>query len=59
MPKSFAQYREEAKTLNETAQDNGQPEPIPDYASLRLRPLAKKVLQARLDATKSATQEAR
>ncbi len=47
--KTFAQYRQEAEQLNEQAKNQGQPELIPDFAELRLRPLAKKVIQARLD----------
>jgi hypothetical protein len=54
MPKRFHEYRQEAALLNEAAKQQGKAEPIPDYATLRLKPLAKKVLQARLDASKSA-----
>ncbi len=51
MPKkSFAQYRLEAEALNAQAKAQGLPEPIPNHASLRLKPLARAVLQARLDA---------
>lgn len=50
MPKKrFAEYRLEAEQLNAQAQDQGQQPPIPDYSKLQLKPLAKKVLQARLD----------
>lgn len=49
MPKKFHEYRQEAANLNAAAQANGQPEPIPDYAQMRLKPLARHVLQARLD----------
>lgn len=52
MPKKFHQYRQEAADLNAIAQAKGEPEPIPDYAQLRLKPLARKVLQARLDGGK-------
>lgn len=52
MPKRFHEYRQEAATLNEAAKQQGQPLPIPDYATLRFKPLAKKVLQARIDAGK-------
>lgn len=57
MAKKFYEYRQEAADLNATARQNGQREPIPNYAELRLKPLARKVLQARLDAN-PATQEA-
>lgn len=53
MKKSFAQYRQEAEALNQQAQQQGQPAPIPDYSSMRLKPLARAVLQARLDTAKS------
>jgi hypothetical protein len=50
MPKKlFAEYRLEAEQLNAQAQDQGQEPPIPDYSKLQFKPLAKKVLQARLD----------
>ncbi len=50
MPKKrFAEYRLEAEELNAQAQAQGQEPPIPNYSELRLQPLAKKVLQARLD----------
>lgn len=50
MPKKhFHEYRQEAANLNATAREKGEPEPIPDYSQLRLRPLARKVLQVRLD----------
>jgi hypothetical protein len=54
MKKSFAQYRQEAANLNEQAREQGQSEPIPDYSSMRLRPLARAVLQARVDAHNSS-----
>ena len=57
MPKSFAQYRIEASSLNEAAKQQGRLEPIPNYATMRLKPLVCAVLQARLDAGKSITQE--
>jgi hypothetical protein len=57
MPKSFAQYRIEASSLNEAAKQQGRPEPIPNYATMRLKLLARAVLQARLDAGKPITQE--
>ncbi len=49
MPKSFAEYREEAQKLNKEASDRGEAAPIPDWSTLRLKALARKVLQARLD----------
>lgn len=49
MPKKFREWRKEAARLNAEAQAKGQPEPIPDYGKLRLKPLARQVLQARLN----------
>lgn len=49
MPKLFREWRNEAAQINANAQAQGQPEPIPDYTKLRLKPLAKQVLQARLE----------
>jgi hypothetical protein len=50
MVKPFRDWRLEAQALNTQAQAQGKPEPIPNYTHLRLKPLARKVLQARLDA---------
>lgn len=49
MVKPFRDWRLEAQALNNQAKSQGKPEPIPDYTNLRLKPLARKVLQARLD----------
>lgn len=48
MPKKFREYRAEAEALNDAAKAQGQAEPIPDAAKLRLRPLAHQVIQARI-----------
>lgn len=52
MPKKLSEYRLEAEQLNAQAENQGQEPPIPDYSKLQLKPLAKKVLQARLDQTR-------
>ncbi len=52
MPKPFREWRDEAAQINANAQAQGQPEPIPNYSELRLKPLARKVLQARLDSNR-------
>ena len=49
MPKKFHEWRNEAAQLNAAAKANGEEPPIPDYAQLRLKPLARQVLQARLN----------
>lgn len=49
MPKKFHEWREEAAQINAAAEANGEEPPIPDFSKLRLRPLAHKVLQARLN----------
>jgi hypothetical protein len=50
MPKkSFAEYRIEAKALNQAEESKGNPPPIPNYGSMRKEPLAKTVIQVRLD----------
>lgn len=50
MPKKrFSEYRLEAEKLNAQAHERGEEPPIPNYSELRLKPLAKQVLQARLD----------
>lgn len=49
MPRKFHEWRSEAEALNAQAQSQSKPEPIPDYAQLRLKPLARQVLQARLN----------
>lgn len=55
MPRKFSEWRSEAEKLNQIASAQGQPEPIPDYAQLRLRPLARKVLQVRFDVGQRGT----
>ena len=50
MPKkSFAEYRIEAETLNQSEESKGNPPPIPEYSSMRKEPLAKAVIQVRFD----------
>lgn len=49
MPKKLSEYRLEAEQINAQAQDRGGQPLIPNPDELGLKPLAKKVIQARLD----------
>lgn len=50
MPKKkLSEYQSEAEQINAQAQEQGQPPLIPNPSELGLKPLAKKVIQARLD----------
>ena len=49
MPKKLSEYRIEAEQINAQAQEQGQAPLIPNPEELGLKPLAKKVIQARLD----------
>lgn len=49
MPKKLSEYRLEAEQINAQATERGQDPLIPNPSELGLKPLAKKVIQARLD----------
>jgi hypothetical protein len=49
MPKKLSEYRAEAEQINAQAQAQGGTPLIPNPSELGLKPLAKKVIQARLD----------
>lgn len=49
MPKKLSEYRAEAEQINAEAYKRGQDPLIPNPEELGLKPLAKKVIQARLD----------
>ncbi len=49
MLKNFAKWRQEAEFINASAQAKGEPVPIPDASKLRKEPLAKKVIECRVN----------
>jgi hypothetical protein len=49
MLKNFAKWRQEAESINASAQAKGEPAPIPDASKLRKEPLAKKVIEHRIN----------
>lgn len=49
MARKLSEYRQEAEQINAQATDRGQAPLIPNPEDLGLKPLAKKVIQARLD----------
>jgi hypothetical protein len=57
MAKNFRELRVEAAELNAQALASGQPEPIPELGTLRSKPLAKAVIQTRLNNGWNQTQD--
>lgn len=48
MPKKLHEWRKDAAQLNAAAKENGEPEPVPDYAKMRTKPLARRVTEAKI-----------